>query len=265
VGGDVTAWENANVTLPVCTSVGGDVTAREKSKVTLTVCTSVGGDVTARENAKVTLTVCTSVGGDVTAWENANVTLPVCTSVGGDVTARENAKVTLPVNVKKNDPSAARLCRKMLLESFAAAGFSFDDGILAKVVSRRGPVAKVIICGKKEISYIVTNGDAFSHGKTLAEARDGFLYKIGNRDTTEFKSWTLDREVTKAEAIKAYRVITGACEGGVRVWMGQRETPDKITVQGIIDRTKGAYGSDIFAQFFAGVARRHSQSGGPLK
>jgi hypothetical protein len=140
------------------------------------------------------------------------------------------------------------------MASFAAAGYSFADGILARIVSQRGPVSRVVICGKTEVSYLVTNGDSWSHGKTLKEARDGLLYKIGSRDTTPYKSWTLGREVTKAEAIKAYRVITGACEAGVRGWLEQRKTPARITVKGIIEITKGAYGSSEFEKFFSVAA-----------
>ena len=104
------------------------------------------------------------------------------------------------------------------------------------------------------MSYIVTDGEAYSHGETLAKAREGLLYKIGSRDSTEFRAWKLDREVLKRDAIRAYRVITGACEQGVRGWMEQRQTPEKITVKGIIDLTKGAYGSEQFAKFFAEAA-----------
>ena len=96
----------------------------------------------------------------------------------------------------------------------------------------------------------MTDGEAYSHGETLAKAREGLLYKIGSRDTSEFKAWTLDHEVTKRDAIRAYRCITGACEQGVRSWMGQRQTPEKITVKGIIKITDGAYGQESFKKFF---------------
>ena len=156
-----------------------------------------------------------------------------------------------PKQIKTNDTEAANKCRAMLLSSFAAAGFSFADGILARIVSQRGPVTRVVICGRTEVSFLVTDGEAWSHGKTLAEARDGLLYKIGNRDTTEFKKWTMDSVVTKRDAIRAYRTITGACEGGVREWMEQQgETPDTITVQRVVNMTKGAYGADTFREFF---------------
>ena len=168
--------------------------------------------------------------------------------------ARENAKLSLPVDVKESDPTAAQKCRAMLLSSFAAAGFSFADGVLARIVSQRGPVSRVIICGRTDISYLVTDGEAFSHGKTLAEARDSLMFKIGNRDTTEFKSWTLEKTVSKRDAIRAYRNITGACEGGVRAWMQNRQTPDSVTVSEIIRLTEGAYGAEQFKDFFSKVA-----------
>jgi hypothetical protein len=139
----------------------------------------------------------------------------------------------------------------MLLSSFAAAGFSFADGILARIVSSRGPVARVIICGKTEVSYLVTDGEAHSHGKTLTEARDGLLFKIGKRDPAEFKAWALDKVMSKRDAIRAYRVITGACEGGVRAWMEQHNVPEKLTVEEAIGLTKGAYGAEAFKAFFA--------------
>ena len=162
-----------------------------------------------------------------------------------------------PKQIKTNDTEAANKCRAMLLSSFAAAGFSFADGILARIVSQRGPVSRVVICGKTEISFLVTDGEAFSHGKTLAAARDGLLYKIGSRDTSEFKKWTMESVVTKRDAIRAYRTITGACEGGVRAWLEkQGETPEKIAVKEIIVLTAGAYGAEAFKGFFAGGDNR---------
>ena len=170
---------------------------------------------------------------------------PRLTSVGGSLDASGDYS-----HVKSNDGSASQKCLSMLLASFAAAGFSFVDGILARIISRRGPVSRIVVCGKTEITYIVTDGEFNSHGKTLKEARDGLIYKIGNRDTSEFKSWTMDKVVSKRDAIRAYRVITGACEAGVRGWMSQHATPETITVQGIVKITGGAYGAETFKKFF---------------
>jgi len=192
-----------------------------------------------------------SVGGDIDAsGADTKTAFPKLTSVGGHIYASgADTNLSKP---KQTDAAndAPQRCRSMLLSAFAAAGFSFADGILARIISKRGPVTKVVICGKTNISYLVTDGEAFSHGKTIAEARDGLMFKIGKRDTSEFKAWTLDREVSKRDAIRAYRMITGACEGGVRSWMEQRETPETTTVGGVIGLTQGAYGADAFKEFF---------------
>lgn len=159
--------------------------------------------------------------------------------------------LTSPTNHKGNNSRARGMARAALMADFAAKGYSIADGILSKIVQTRGNVSRVIICGKTEVSYLVTDGEAWSHGKTLKEARESLIYKIGSRDTSEYKAWTLGKKVTKAEAIKAYRIITGACEGGVRAWLEQRRTPEEITVEGIIALTNGAYGAEAFKNFFA--------------
>ena len=202
----------------------------------------------------------TSVGGYIDAREaDTKTAFPKLTSVGGSIHAiGADTKTAFP-NVKQNDADAERYCRSLMLSTFAAAGFSFADGILARIISQRGPVSRVVICGKTEVSYLVTNGDAWSHGKTLAEARDSLIFKIGSHDKSEYKAWTLDSEVTRGEAIKAYRVITGACEGGVRAWLEQRQTPEKITVGGIIELTHGAFGAEAFKSFFVEAKKENEK------
>jgi hypothetical protein len=211
----------------------------------------VGGYIYARgADTKTAFPKLTSVGGSIDArGADTKTAFPKLTSVGGSIDAMGDFK-----SVKQNDADVARFCpeycRSVLMATFAAAGFSFADGILARIVSSRRNVSRVVICGKVSVSYLVTNGEAWSHGGTLSAARDGLLYKIGKRDMTEFKTWTLEREVTKRDAIRAYRTITGACEPGVRTWMEQRKTPENITIRGIIEITKGAYGSEVFEAFF---------------
>jgi hypothetical protein len=78
------------------------------------------------------------------------------------------------------------------------------------------------------------------------------MYKIGSRDTSEFKEWKQDRIISKRDANRAYRTITGACEPGVRHWMETHEVPDSFTVFTAIELTRGAYGADVFAKFFEG-------------
>ena len=124
------------------------------------------------------------------------------------------------------------------------------DGILSKVISRKGNVIKVINHEEDKQTYIVSDGDKHAHGKTLKEARDSLIYKLSNRDTSKFKEWELDRKITFAEAIESYRAITGACEEGTRGFVKNTKIPKKLTVSDVIEITKGQFGNEIYKQFF---------------
>jgi hypothetical protein len=50
--------------------------------------------------------------------------------------------------------------------------------------------------------------------------------------------------------IVAYRVITGACEAGVRQFLATRKVPKKLSVAKAIEITRGAYGNEGFEGFF---------------
>ena len=191
------------------------------------------------------------ISGYVYLRENAKASFPVLTSVGGYVDLGENAKASFPKLTHKDTKEAKDISRRMLMESFNQSGHSFADNILSKIISKRGNVTRVVVCGKTKISYLVQDGDSWSHGKTLKEARESLIYKLSSRDTTEFKKWKLTDEVSKRDAIRAYRAITGACESGVRGWVESREIPEKLTIEKVIQMTEGSYGNDKLKEFFA--------------
>ncbi len=246
VGGYVDVWSNAKLKAPALETVGGSVYVRENAVLKAPELKTTVGSIDVHSNAE--LPALKTVGGSVDVLES--VELPTLKTVGGYVSVGTNDELRNNKEVKSNVPGTADEGRRKLTREFEDEGYSFADGVLAKIISRRGNVWRVVMCGETEVSYVVSNGEAYSHGKTLKEARDGLIYKIGSRDTSKFKTWTLNRVVSKAEAIEAYRVITGACEAGVRQWMEQHKTPDQITVKEIIELTKNAYGNKEFAGFF---------------
>ena len=128
------------------------------------------------------------------------------------------------------------------------------DGIFTKIISERGNVMRVQRIARSEVEYLITDGDGrWAHGATLKEAKDSLIYNITSRDTTKYKNWSLDTEITHAEAIEAYRTITGACAFGTRHFcemiLGDKKK-DKYTVSEVIKLTKGQYGADRFKDFF---------------
>ena len=123
------------------------------------------------------------------------------------------------------------------------------DGIFCQVLRTLKNAFKVKVKGK--IQYVVTDGENFSHGDTIKHAKADLIYKISNRDTSQYKELTLDSVVTKAEAIQMYRVITGACEAGTKHFVGGlTKTKSKYKISELIKMTAGQYGSETFKNFF---------------
>ena len=127
------------------------------------------------------------------------------------------------------------------------------DDVFSELISHKGNVYRTKQIGKKEIGYLITDGKGkWSHGSTLKEAKDDLIYKISNRDKSEYENLSLDSEVTFEESVEMYRVITGACSFGTRYFVQNRlkEKKDKYTISEIIQITKKEYGGNTFASFF---------------
>ena len=82
---------------------------------------------------------------------------------------------------------------------------------------------------------------------------EDFIYKISDRDTSEYNSWDLNTVRPKEEMIKAYRKITGACSFGVKEFVNSIEVEDTLSVGEVISITEGKYGSDTFYDFFVPI------------
>lgn len=127
------------------------------------------------------------------------------------------------------------------------------DGILSRVINRKGNALKVINHGEEKESYIVQDGDFFAHGETIKGARESLLYKKSDRDTTKYNDFTKDTIVTHEQAITMYMDITGACSSGTEYFcknvLGEGKK-DKYTVKELIEITRGQYNSGEFEKFF---------------
>ena len=122
------------------------------------------------------------------------------------------------------------------------------DGILSKIINQKGDVYKVINHGEMTESFLVKQGEIFSHGGTLKEARESLIYKLVNKDTSQYEGMSLDTELSLAESIEMYRSITGACSSETRnfVEQNQDKVKDKFTIKELIELTKGRYNNETF-------------------
>ena len=92
----------------------------------------------------------------------------------------------------------------------------------------------------------------YSHGNTIREAKEDLLYKITNRDKSNYNNLSLDSELSFKEGIDCYRVVTGACGFGVKEFVEKNNISKdgKFKIREIMELTKGLYGNDSFSKFF---------------
>ncbi len=132
--------------------------------------------------------------------------------------------------------------------------FLHVDEILSEVVEKKGNVYHVRNGVNEPISYVVTDGNNnWAHGKTLEEAKQDLLFKVNERDKSDYENLTLDSELTFDESVVCYRVITGACSFGTQDYLEHRlpkPKKEKYTIKEMIELTKNEYGGKTFQEFF---------------
>ena len=175
--------------------------------------------------------------------------------IGGYLDCRDTDKVCFPKLTNKN--CGNQKATSKVMAAFRRKGFFLFDGILSYIKETRETaggvkIHKTVIVGKIKTSFCIEVDGVFSHGDTIKEAKESLIYKVSNRDKSVYKGWTLDKKITKREAIESYRVITGACESGVRHFVESvGNAKSKYTVREIIDITKGQFGNKDYAGFFS--------------
>ena len=200
-----------------------------------------------------------TVGDSLDLRGTGIISLPDNLTVGGVLDIRDT-KIT--DNVEVNTTLSPEQQKKIYdLENMAlfwernGVRYIKADGIFSVIDSHHGNVYKVHKLGQEDKPfYLITDGDNhWAHGATIKEAKADLIYKINDRDTSEYEKLSLDDTLSYEKAIAAYRTITGACSAGTRDFIENRlPSPHKeeYTIKEIIDLTTGRYGNEKFAKFF---------------
>ena len=219
---------------------------------------TVGGSLYLRGTGITSLPEGLTVGGSLDLEGCTGITsLPEGLTVGGSLDLRGTG-ITNTSNVKKltteQRSKITRLRNPLLIWEWNGRKYIKIDGMFSVLDSHRGNVYVTHRIGKKDQMYIVTDGEGYyAHGDTYKEAKEDLIFKINDRDTSQYEKMGLDDTLTYEEAIAAYRTITGACSAGTRNYIETRlpqPHKDKYTIREIIKLTEGEYGGDRFKKFF---------------
>jgi hypothetical protein len=184
--------------------------------------------------------------------ENASLTVGGNLYLDSLTTLPENASLTVGGGIypiRLNTPK--RLNQQSDVEAiFNARGFTIADGILAKIISKRGNIKRVMIVGKQIVSYLISDGNGkHAHGETIKQARESLAFKTARRDVDQYRGMKLTTKKTPAEWAFVYRVITGACQSGTQHFIEMKgKLKAKYTLAEIIEQTRGAFGSERFRE-----------------
>jgi len=106
---------------------------------------------------------------------------------------------------------------------FQGGAYLKADGIFAKVIQAKKGVYRLCNLNSEKEFFMVTDGKfTHAHGQTLNEAKESFRFKI---QSEKIKSEPITLETVVK--IQHYRIITGACEFGVKSWI-ETNIPEKI-------------------------------------
>ena len=181
-----------------------------------------------------------TVGGDLNLSGTKITSLPDNLAVGGRI-------ISYYGQIKNSDHY-----KRLQSGDYVEGKYLFADGILTLVKRAKKIGEYTFYIGKFPGKNVVFDGKYYAHCETFSEGvRDIEFKRASDRGAEQYRSLTLDSELSKDEAIKMYRIITGACQRGTDSFVsGLRDAKDRYTVREMISITQGQYGSRRFAEFF---------------
>ena len=178
-----------------------------------------------------------TVTGYLSVYSNVTFEAPQLTSVGGDLYVYSN--VTLNIKFLNKVNYIVADSKVFYIKSKKSSkGIVIYSGFNIKGVKN---------CKIKEhdIIYLASKDEFFAHGETIKKAVEDLQFKV--------VSEKLKKDPIKEDTIltiQYYRLLTGACEFGVKEWMSSNKIDEGITAKEllpILEKTN-AYGLSKFKQ-----------------
>ena len=261
----VSGWldlSNTKITsLPDNLTVGGWLWLNNTQITSLPDNLTVGGNLYLSGTPITSLPDNLTVGGRLDLNYTPITSLPDNLTVGGDFDLGRTKITSLPdslaVGLSVLSKSArirnSKNYKHLQNGDYVEGNYLFADRILTHVKHAKKIGEYTFYVGKIPGKNVLFDGKYYAHCKTFREGvRDVEFKRASDRGAEQYRSLTLDSEVTKDEAITMYRVITGACQQGTDAFVNSlRDTKDRYTVREMISITEGQYGARTFESFFA--------------
>ena len=261
VGGNLYLYGTPITKLPDNLTVGGSLYLSRTKITSLPDNLTVGGSLWLNNTQITSLPDNLAVGGSLWLNNTQITSLPDNLTVGGNLDLRDTQITSLPDNltiggrvISCDDQIKNREHYKRLQNGdYAEGNYLFADRILTHVKHAKKIGGYTFYVGKIPGKNVLFDGKYYAHCKTFREGvRDIEFKRASDRGAEQYRSLTLDSEVTKDEAITMYRVITGACQQGTDAFVNSlRDTKDRYTIREMISITEGQYGARTFESFFA--------------
>jgi len=247
VGGYLYLRGTAITALPDNLTVGGYLDLRGTDITALPDNLTVGGYLDLSGTAITALPDNLTVGGSLDLSNTAITALPDNLTVGGYLDLRDTA---IKQNNVKRPSNTFRFDLSLRIEAkFNLRGFTIADGILARILHKKENITRILIVGKKEPSWLATDGAGnYAHADELEDAVQELAFKAADRDVSAYTKMPKDTVKTPKEWAFIYRLITGACKRGTENFMQQKQLKDSYTLSEIIEQTRGAYGHERFVE-----------------
>ena len=130
--------------------------------------------------------------------------------------------------------------------------YIYCDGILTHIKKEKKLGNYTLYIGKIPGRNVVSDGVHYAHCDKLRDGIADLAFKSAkDRGADQYKNLSLDTELTVAEMVTMYRIITGACRQGSESFVNSLgELKEKYTIREALEITKGQYNADKFAEFF---------------
>ena len=220
---------------------------------------TVGGDLNLNSLTSIPEGFNPTVGGDLNLSSLKSIPEGFNPTVGGSLVLESLISIPEGFNPIVGDYldlkfkyEALKNLPKDYVFSWQNGKYILVDGIFCEVIAKKRNVFTCKKINNNNQFFIVTDNEGnYSHGDTIKEAKEDLIFKISNRDKSNYEGLDLDSVLTYAEAIKCYRIITGACSFGTKDFCNNRlKKKATYSIKEIIELTANEHGNKKLAEYF---------------